>query len=59
MEENIDVMDFMLDAEDLAAFETLNDPSFPRIFDHYDPEIVRWLLGDLVKDQQLGGSTLY
>lgn len=59
MEENIDVMDFMLDAEDLAAFETLNDPSFPRIFDHYDPEIVRWLLGDLVKDQQLGGTTLY
>nr|WP_300337425.1 aldo/keto reductase [Actinomyces sp.] len=59
MEENIDVLDFTLDAADLAAFEAMDDPSFPRIFDHFDPKIVRWLLGDLVKDQQLGGATLY
>ena len=30
MEENIDVFDFELDGDDLAAFSTLDDPTFPR-----------------------------
>lgn len=59
MEENIDVFDFQLDDEDLKAFESLEDPSFPRIFDHFDTGTVKWLLKDLVKDQQLGGGFLY
>ena len=33
MEENFDVFDFELDADDLAAFKMLDDQSFPRIFD--------------------------
>ena len=33
--------------------------SVPRIFDHYDPKTVAWLLGDYVKKNQLGGGTLY
>lgn len=59
MEENFDVFDFTLDAEDLAAFAALEDPSFPPIFDHFDLSTVKWLLGDLVCRQQLGGATLY
>ena len=59
MEENFDVFDFALDAEDLAAFAALEDPSFPPIFDHFDLGTVKWLLGDLVRQQQLGGDTLY
>ena len=59
MEENFDVFDFKLDAEDMAAFAALDDPSFPRIFDHFDVGVVGWMLGDLVKQQQLGGATLY
>lgn len=59
MEQNFDVFDFALDADDLAGFATLEDPSFPRIFDHFDPGTVGWLLGELVKKQQLGGGTLY
>lgn len=59
MEENFDVFGFALDAEDLAAFATLEDPSFPPIFDHFDLGTVKWLLGDLVRQQQLGGATLY
>ena len=47
------------DAEDLAAFATLEDPSFPPIFDHFDLGTVKWLLGVLVRQQQLGGATLY
>ncbi len=59
MTENIDVFDFELDAQDMAAFAALEDPTFPRIFDHFDVDTVSWMLGDLVKTQQLGGATLY
>jgi len=59
MEENFNVFDFELTDDDLAAFQALDDGSFPRIFDHYDPNVVQWLLGDLVKKQQLGGGSLY
>ena len=59
MEENFDVFDFSLDAEDLAAFARVEDSSFPPIFDHFDLGTVKWLLGDLVRQQQLGGATLY
>lgn len=59
MEENIDVFDFELDADDLAAFTTLDDPAFPRIFDHFDVGTVRWMLEELVRTQQLGGAPLY
>jgi 2,5-diketo-D-gluconate reductase A len=59
MEENFDVFDFALDADDMTAFASLEDPSFPRIFDHFDAGVVGWMLGDLVKQQQLGGATLY
>ena len=59
MEENFDVFDFSLDEEDMAAFAALDDGSFPRIFDHYDPKTVAWLLGDYVKKNQLGDGTLY
>ena len=59
MEENFDVFDFSLDEEDMAAFAALDDGSFPRIFDHYDPKTVAWLLGDYVRKNQLGGGTLY
>lgn len=27
--------------------------------DHFDPNVVGWMLGELVKKQQLGGGTLY
>ena len=59
MEENFDVFGFALDAEDLASFASVEDPSFPKIFDHFDLGTVKWLLGDLVRQQQLGGATLY
>ena len=59
MAENIDVFDFALDDEDMAAIAALEDPSFPKIFDHFDVGTVSWLLNDLVKKQQLGGGTLY
>ena len=59
MEENFDVFDFCLDEEDMAAFAALDDGAFPRIFDHYDPKTVAWMLGDYVKRDQLGGGTLY
>ncbi len=59
MEENIDVFDFELDDDDLAAFAALDDPAFPRIFDHFDVGTVRWMLQDLVRTQQLGGAPLY
>lgn len=58
MEENFDVFDFTLDADDMAAFAALEDPAFPRIFDHFDVGVITWMLGDLVK-QQLNGGTLY
>lgn len=58
MEENLDVFDFQLDDEDMKKFATLEDPSFPKIFDHFDVNTVKWLLG-MVRDQQLGGAKLY
>ena len=59
MEENFDVFDFELSAEDMEAFSALDDGSLPRIFDHYDPKTVMWLLRDYVKNNQLAGGTLY
>ena len=59
MEENFGVFDFALDADDMAAFVALDDPSFKPIFDHYDVGTVRWLLEDLVAQQQLAGAKLY
>ena len=59
MEENFDVFDFELSAEDMEAFSALDDGSLPRIFDHYDPKAVTWMLRDYVKNNQLGGGTLY
>lgn len=59
MAENSDVFDFELDAEDMAAFAALDDGTLPRIFAHYDPKVVGWLVRDLVRTQQLGGGTLY
>ena len=59
MEENFNVFDFELDAEDMAAFAGIEDPAFPRIFDHFDVGTVKWMLGELVKKTQLGGGTLY
>ena len=59
MAENYDVFDFELDADDMAAFAALEDPAFPRIFDHFDLDTVKWLLGDLARDQQLQGASLY
>ncbi|WP_315583137.1 aldo/keto reductase [Actinomyces viscosus] len=59
MEENFDVFDFELGPQDMAAFTALDDGSLPRIFDHYDPKTVMWLLRDYVKNAQLDGGTLY
>ncbi len=59
MEENIDVFDFELDGEDLAAFAALDDPAFAPIFDHFDVGTIRWMLEELVRKQQLGGAALY
>ena len=53
------MFDFALDADDMAAVAALEDPAFPKIFDHFDVDTVSWLLNDLVKDQQLAGATLY
>lgn len=58
MEENFNVFDFALDADDMAAFEALDDPSFNRIFDHHGLPAIKWMLRDLVKGQQLGGAAL-
>ncbi|MFD0704053.1 aldo/keto reductase [Slackia equolifaciens] len=59
MGQNFDVFDFALADEDMEQFATLEDPAFPRIFDHFDSNVVGWMLGELVKKQQLGGGTLY
>ncbi len=59
MEENFDVFDFELSPQDMATFTALDDGSLPRIFDHYDPKTVMWLLRDYVKNAQLDGGTLY
>lgn len=59
MQQNFDVFDFELDAQDMAAFGALDDGSLPRIFDHFDVNTVKWLLGEFVKKQQLQGGTLY
>lgn len=59
MEQNFSVFDFELSEQDMAAFEALDDGSLPRIFDHFDVNTVKWLLGEFVKKQQLQGGTLY
>lgn len=59
MEQNFDVFDFELTEADMAEFASLEDPSVPRIFDHYDPATVTYLLGEFVKRNQLAGGTLY
>ncbi len=42
MMENIDVLDFELSADDMAAITTL-DTQTSSFFDHRDPEMVKWL----------------
>ncbi len=59
MKENFDVFDFELDENDMEKFASVEDPDFPKIFDHLDTNIVSWMLNDLVKKQQLKGATLY
>lgn len=59
MKENFDVFDFELDENDMEKFASVEDPDFPKIFDHFDTNIVSWMLNDLVKKQQLKGATLY
>lgn len=59
MEENFDVFDFELTKEELQKFAYVKDPQFPKIFDHFDVNTVSWMLGDLVRKQQLNGEALY
>lgn len=59
MEQNFAVFDFELSEQDMTAFEALDDGSLPRIFDHFDVNTVKWLLGEFVKNQQLQGGALY
>jgi diketogulonate reductase-like aldo/keto reductase len=42
MAENINVLDFELSAEDMAAITTL-DTKTSSFFDHRDPEMVKWM----------------
>ncbi|MFL7837286.1 MAG: aldo/keto reductase [Candidatus Promineifilaceae bacterium] len=42
MQENIDVFDFELSAQDMIAISTL-DTETSRFFDHRNPEMVKWL----------------
>jgi 2,5-diketo-D-gluconate reductase A len=42
MLENINVLDFELSAEDVATITTL-DTKTSSIFDHRNPEMVKWL----------------
>jgi 2,5-diketo-D-gluconate reductase A len=42
MVENLDVLDFDLSADDMAAIATL-DTGTSSFFDHRDPEKVKWL----------------
>lgn len=59
MEENFDVFDFELDESDMKKFASVEDPAFPKIFDHFDTNTVSWMLNELVRKQQLNGATLY
>ena len=47
MRENLDVVDFALDADDLAAIATL-ETGTSSFFSHRDPAIIRWM-----KDRRL------
>lgn len=42
IEQNFNIFDFELNAEDMAAISTL-DTKVSRFFDHRDPEIIKWL----------------
>lgn len=59
MEENFDVLDFELTDEELATFRGLDDGTFPRIFDHRNPETIGWLITERIKKAGLGGGHLY
>ena len=59
MEENLDVFDFSLDEEDMAAFAALDDGSFPRIFDHRDPKMIAWLVNERIRKADPSGAALY
>ena len=43
MKQNIDVFDFTLTAEDMAAIEAL-DGGESLFFSHYDPKTVEWFM---------------
>lgn len=59
MEENFDVFDFELSDRELADFRSLDDGSFPRIFDHRDPAMIGWLVSERIKKVDLAGGHLY
>nr|WP_281275610.1 aldo/keto reductase [[Pseudopropionibacterium] massiliense] len=59
MEENLDVFDFELGADDMAAFAALDDGSFPRIFDHRDPTMIAWLVSERIRKADPSGAALY
>lgn len=46
MKQNIDVFDFTLTAEDMAAIEAL-DGGESLSFSHYDPKTVEWFMSIL------------
>jgi len=46
MKQNIDVFDFTLTAEDMAAIEVL-DGGESVFFSHYDPKTVEWFMSIL------------
>lgn len=46
MKQNIDVFDFTLTAEDMAAIEVL-DVGESLFFSHYDPKTVEWFMSIL------------
>lgn len=52
MAENFSVFDFALDESDMATFATLDDAALPPIFDHFDIDLVKWLLDKRVPEEQ-------
>lgn len=59
MAENLDILDYELDAEDMEAFRALDDGTSPRIFDHRDPAMIGWLVKERVRRADPTGAALY